>query len=331
MAVITLVANTDYSALSVADGDTIALSTFTLNLDAIPAQINVIVSTSSTGKMTLLSATNYPLTGWTMTAGTGPLIDSVPSGTTLGGTLIGGATSSGIGCTTNSGTITNCTGGTGGNSFGCITNSGTITNCTGGSGTSFSYGCQTNNGTITTCVGGTAGNSVGCGINNATITTLSGGANSGSVGVVINSITGTIGTVVGGSGIGTVGVLTNNGTITQSTGGGVSGTSGCTTNNGTIITTIGGSHATAFGVSTNNGLALNITDATAKAVNVWNGLRAFCIGDGVRGTIPANITTLYVQGALHASAIVSGSTTVIVLSSGTARPFHPLSTPQVIG
>jgi len=326
VAVITLVANTDYSALSVADGDTIALSTFTLNLDAIPAQINVIVSTASTGKMTLLSATNYPLTGWTMTAGTGALIASVPVGTTLGGTLIGGSAGSAFGCTTNSGTITHCKGGAFNGAVGVSTNNGTITTAAGGT-VNGGHGCSFNNGTITNANAGfTSIVTHGCTTNNASglIVNATGGGTNFSQGCVTNN--GTITNCTGGSFNNAFGVSTNNGTITNCTGG--SGVQGCNINNGTVITAI----ATAVNsISTNNGVVLNITNAAAIAVNTWNGSRAFCIGDGVRGTIPSNITTLYVQGALHASAIVSGSTTVIVLSSGTARPFHPLSTPQVIG
>ena len=297
----TLVANTALSALSLADGDTIVLSTFTLNMDVVPTAINVIVGSTTTGKITLLSSTNYPLTGWVMTAGTGPLIASVPTGTTLGGTLKGGTNAAGVGCTTNSGTITNVVGGSILNAYGCTTNAGTITTCTGGTVGSTTYGCSVNNGTITNALG--SATSHGLGTNNATVVNTTGGSGTSIQGTVINSGTGVITNCTGGSGSSAIGCGTNGGTVTNAYGGsntnshGV-GTSnmritncyaspthaahGCATNNGTINSATGGI-SVSLGVNTNNGIVIHATGgshATGYGSNINVG-QVFGCTDGV--------------------------------------------------
>jgi len=208
MATVTLAADTDYSALTVADGDTIELAGYTLAMDAVPTEINVIVQTVGTaGKMTLLGSTDYPLTGWTMTAGSSFLIATVPIGTTLGGSLFSGTVAGAYGCSNNYGTIISIT-----------------------SGATYAvYGCNLNYGTITTCTAGTTYGAYGCAIN--------------------------------------------------------------------------------------YGIILNITDGATIAVLRWDGSITFMFGPGVQGIVPANITTLYVLGALSGSATIDAGTTVTELSA----------------
>jgi hypothetical protein len=323
MATVTLVANTAYSALTVADGDTIELAGYTLDMDVVPTEINVIVQTPGTaGKMTLVTGYTYPLTGWTMTAGTGVLIATVPTGTTLGGELIGGSASGAYGCHTNHGTITDCTGGSASGASGCFFHYGTITTCTAGSAGN-AFGCSYNYGTITDCTSGSVSNTYGCVYNYGTITDCTGGSVSSTYGCGFNY--GTITTCTAGSASSAYGCINNYGTITTSTGGSASGSHGCDINYGTITDCTGGSVSGAYGCRLKYGATLNITDNTGLAVNTWYGSVAFMIGDGIRGTVKSAITNLYTLGEPHASATIDPGTTVTVLSEGTGLTLHPLA------
>ncbi len=271
MATVTLAADTDYSALTVADGDTIELAGYTLAMDAVPTEINVIVQTVGTaGKMTLLGSTDYPLTGWTMTAGSSFLIATVPIGTTLGGSLFSGTVAGAYGCSNNYGTIISITSGATYAVYGCNLNYGTITTCTAGTA-GRAYGCNANLGTITTCTAGSVSQAYGC--------------------------------------------HSNYGTITTCTGGTTNGAYGCNRNYGTITTCTAGTTYGAYGCAINYGIILNITDGATIAVLRWDGSITFMFGPGVQGIVPANITTLYVLGALSGSATIDAGTTVTELSA----------------
>jgi hypothetical protein len=208
MATITLVANTTYSALTVANNDIIALAGFTLTIDAQPAETGISIITPATAGKVVISG-GYDLSTWSMTAGTATLVTTIPAGTELG-SVTGGSASSSRGADTNNGTITTCIGGSGFLAVGCNANNATITTCTGGSGF-LAFGCNANGGTITTCTGGSGTSAFGCSNNNATITTCTGGSTGGAGGCSINS--GTITTCTGGSASTAYGCSLNSGTI----------------------------------------------------------------------------------------------------------------------
>lgn len=299
MATVTLSANTNYSALTVANGDTIELAGFTLNFDVVPAETGVIVQTpGTTGKLTFALTTTYPLTGWVMTAGTGPLIATVASGQTIGGKIIGGTAALARGVTTIAagGAVNEVQGGTATSTEGVLTNNGTVASATGGSNGSSCHGVGTNasGGVVAAAYGGSA---------------------SGAHGVSINASGATVAAAYGGSVTGTQGVGTNNGTVGASTGGSAASANGVGTNNGTAGDVTGGTNATAYGVAACNGMITGaITDSTGKAVNVWNGSTCFVDGPNCNAVIPNNIQTIYSLGALSGGATISGTATVIELT-----------------
>lgn len=164
MATITLAANTNVSALSFVDGDTINLAGFTLTLDVNPTQTGVQVITPGTaGKVVLGAPSVFTLADWQFTAGTGVLIAVVAAGKTFGGNVTGGTSASAHGISSMLGTVTgNATGGSGNSAAGIYINYGEVSgNVTGGSGTS-AYGILANEGLVSGNVtGGPGGNSHG--------------------------------------------------------------------------------------------------------------------------------------------------------------------------
>lgn len=185
MATHTLVANTNSSALTLADDDTIELAGYRLTIDAEPTATGITVQTPAAVGTVVISGA-YDLSTWSMTAGHTTLISTVPSGCVIG-ELVGGSGGVTYGCNTNNGTITSCVGGSGFGSASCEVNRGMITTCVGGSAF-WASGCVTNYGTITTCTGG-SGFSYGCQFNYATITTCTGGSVSGAYGCSTNYAT----------------------------------------------------------------------------------------------------------------------------------------------
>lgn len=297
----TLVANTDYSSLTVANGDTIELAGYTLNFDVVPTETGVIVQTpATTGKLTFALTTTYPLTGWVMTAGTGPLIATVASGQEIGGKIIGGTAAGARGVTTIAagGAVNEVQGGTATSTEGVLTNNGTVASATGGSSGSSCHGVSTNasGGVVAAAYGGIA---------------------NGAHGVGTNASGATVAAAYGGSVAGAQGVSANNGTVGASTGGSAASTSGVINNNGTVGSATGGTHATAYGVATCIGMITGaMTDSTGKAVNTWNGSTCFVDGPNCNAVIPDNMQTIYSLGALSGGATISGTATVIELSAG---------------
>ncbi len=292
MATITLVANTNYSALvGLANGDTIALAGFRLTIDAQPTHTGIFVTTVGTAGTVVVNS-SYNMSTWSFTAGKGTLIATFPTGATAG-TVTGGTSGGANGITTNNGTVINVVGGSSA-ANGISTNNGTVSTATGGSA-SGGHAVATNgvSGVISTAAGGSVNNAQGCSTNNGSITAANGGTTSNSTAVA-----------------------TNNGIITTATGGSATSANGVGTNNGTVTTAVGGSVANAFGVTTNNGLVLNLTDAFANAVSVWNGRSTFVFGPGVAGTIKSPITTIYSLGAMNPAATLPGGATVVTLSEG---------------
>lgn len=276
MATVTLSANTNYSALTVANGDTIELAGFTLNFDVVPAETGVIVQTpGTTGKLTFVLTTTYPLTGWTMTAGTDTLIASVSAGQDIGGSILGGSS---------------------GNKYGVGTNNGTLNSVARGSATN-AYGCNVNNGTIATA------GSWGVGTNNGTVGSATGGAFTS--GVVTNN--GYVAAASGGTGANSVGVMTNNGTVGSSTGGSGSGSHGVSTCNGMITGAM--TDATGKAVNTWNGSTCFVDGPNCNAVIPNNmqtiySLGALSGGATISGT--ATVIELDLAGGGGGGNIIAG-------------------------
>jgi hypothetical protein len=296
MATITLTANTAYSALTLANNDTIDCAGFVLTLDIQPTHTGISVTTPGTaGTVTISGA--WDLSTWSFTAGTTTIITTNPVGCTIGSVTAGSATNA-RGCVTNNGTIVLCTGSP--SAYGCNTNSstGVITTCVAGGG----CGCLTNEGLITTLTGNPAAYTFNCQTNHNTIMS-----------------------VTGGNLISARGVATNYGTIYTCTGGSAATAYGCDINYGIIHNCIGGSNATAYGCNQNFAQVLAGSDATARAAGSFRGSIKFVNGPDFQTTIVSSdlrydpLETLYtLNGPLSNLAVVPVGVTVIELSEGTA-------------
>jgi hypothetical protein len=187
MATITLTGNTNVSALSLANNDTIDLAGFVLTFNAQPAVTGIQVTTPGTAGTCVFSVTCVIPT-WGFFAGTVALISSLPVGCSIG----------------------SATGGTGAFSRGVVTNEGEVGVATGGSGGN-SQGVATNNAKVGVAIGGTGTNVSGVAINNGTIETATGAGGGGTHGVQSNN--GTVVTANGGSSVSSRGVSANNGTV----------------------------------------------------------------------------------------------------------------------
>jgi hypothetical protein len=312
MATITLAANTNVSALTLANGDTINCNGFRLTIDVQPAQTNVnVISPGTNGTLAISGAWN--LSTWDFTAGTALMLDTLPAGVSVG-TVTGGSSSNARVFNNNNGTINNLVHGSDNNTgIGTNTAIGTIVNCTGSATVTSGHGCSVNNGIIVNANGGQANNAKGVLSNNGTITNATGGghATAGGVGFnnnrIVNCYAGTVGH----------GCETNNQLIESSFGGQFANAHGCNVNNGTILQASGGASLTSFAIGTNNGLVLALTDSPGRAVSVWNGNTAFVFGPNVNGIVRNNIKTIYSLGALSGSATIASDATVITLSEGT--------------
>jgi hypothetical protein len=321
MATVTLGANSNYSALTVASGDTIDCNGFALTINSQPAEINVSVTSPGKAGTVSISGT-LNLSTWSFTAGTVVMISTIPSGCAVGSVTGGSATNAAC-VTTNSGTIGTVNGGAGGVANGCTTNNGTITgNVTGGSGTN-SRGVQQNNGIIGGNVTGGSGTTAhGVLVNAGTITgNVAGGSTSSSQGLRDNTSI-IVGNVTGGSAATAHGISAfNSGEIRGSvTGGSSSNVFGVVSNRGTILGgATGGSAAGANAIQVNSGIVLgSITDGTANAVGSFEGTHMLLNGPDVTGRIASPITTIYSSGAMNPAATLPVGVTVVTLSSGTA-------------
>lgn len=246
MATITLTGNTNVSALTIANGDTIDLAGFALTLNVQPTATTIsVVSPGTAGTVSFSGAWVIPT--WSFTAGTVRMIETLPAGASIG-TATGGTATNAQAVGTNSGSILSCVGGTGTNTFGCSLN---------GSGA-------------------------------------------------------TIGTSRGG--VGASGVNSNLGYIDVSTGSLTNAFHGCGGNSGTVGKAVGGSVANAFGVSESPGIVLRLTDATARAINVFRGNTVFVLGPEVLGTIASPITQIYSFGRMNDAATLPIGSTLFELS-----------------
>lgn len=292
MATVTLTGNTAYSALSVANGDTIALAGFALTFDVNPAQTGVIVQTPGTAGTVVLSTPNtYTFSGWTFTSGTGNLLTTIAAGKTVGGDWYGGVTA---------------------NTRAIVTNNGTINgNVYGGTVGANIYGVLTNNGTI-----------------NGNVTARSG---QGGFGVSANAGT-INGNVVGGSVSSASGISTNTGLINGNvTGGSAFGCHGISTNSGSICGTVtGGSISTANGISTCYGIIDGaIINGTGAAIATFPPV-FFARGNLLQTTVPSTVQKFYSFGTVNPAATNNAVSTTVLSEGSSSKPQLPFLQ-QVIG
>jgi hypothetical protein len=313
MATITLTANTDVSALSLANDDTIDLAGFVLTFDVQPTVTGIQVTTPGTNG-TCVFPVACVIPTWDFFGGSNTLpgmIDTLPANCEIG-TITGGAGANSRGVSTNDGIIGSAFAGSGLQSHAVLTNNGTVTSVVGGLGSN-ANGIITNNGTVTTSEGGAVGR--GINTNNGTVTTANGSATSTAEGINLNN--GTVHTSNAGGSTGCNGTLENRGIVYVSNGGAFGNANGVVTNNGTVLVANGGTISTARGVATNNGLCLRLTDNTGPGVFAWRGAACFVEGPFIDGIIPDNLKTIYSLGPLSESATIAGDATVITLSEGT--------------
>lgn len=358
MATITLGADTNYSALSVSNGDTIALAGFQLTFDVVPSETGVIVTTvGSAGKVVFGLVTAYPLVGWSMTAGTTALITSIASGVTVGANLKGGTSFGAAAVLTNDGTISGTvTAGTGPGTVGVSINNGTISGTvTGSASVGSTVGVITNNGLISgSVVGGGITSASGVNTNSVTgiisgsVTGGSGGnarginsnqgvvsgaclAGTGSGASAISTNTGLVSGNVSGIGItNTYAISSNIGTVTGNvTGGSVAGAYAIFNNQSGVISGLvtGGSAVGAFAINSNNGSCIGgLVDSVGYAIgstSITSNAVLFVNGPLTTITFPSTVSTIYsLFGPLNPSAVVDPATTVITLKDSTFNPFH---------
>ncbi len=323
MSTINLVANTNFSALTVANNDTINLTNFTLTFDTAPTQTGVTVDGSvsgSTNRVALGSPTTYTFTNWIFKAGAGPLLSSVASGKTInGGSWRGGNGMLGHAIATNSGTINNADflGGSFAEARGLDNNSGALVGCTVRGGT-VSAGCGQNNGTLTNCV-------------------LTGGAKS-ALDTNAASCTITGGSITGGTGSQGYGVGTNSGVITALTiTGGTAGT-GVNTCDGTgtanACTIVGGPGGSgAPGINTLTLPLLNCT-ITGGASTSAHGVTApaevrYCTITGGSVTGAPGIYSTSTQGSPVRDSVIRGGSGAG--SMGIGRAYGPTINCDILG
>lgn len=199
-----LAANTNVSAMSLVDGDTIDCNGFKLSIDVQPSAILVTVqSPGKAGTVEFIGAgvtANLPT--WTFATGSTTMIGTIPVGVIVG-TVVAGSINGRNGVTINNGTVINAFGGSGAafNAFGVSTNNGVITNSNGvsgpgcsinhgtvqnataGSGTALARGVVTNNGTVSLATGGAIADACGVGANNGVVLSAVGGSAAGTFGV----------------------------------------------------------------------------------------------------------------------------------------------------
>lgn len=163
MTIHTLIADTNLSSLTLANGDSIALAGWQLTIDNLPTATGIDVSTVGTAGKVAFSGTGVDaqLPTWSFTAGTGPLISLVPSGVWIG-TVNGGSASAAYGVNSNTGTVTTANGGSVNGAYGVKNNTGTVTTAN-GSSASDAYGVKNNYCLVVLATGG-SGSSTAYGV-----------------------------------------------------------------------------------------------------------------------------------------------------------------------
>lgn len=285
MATITLTANTNVSALSLSNDDTIDLAGFQLNMDVQPTVTGIqVISPGTAGTVVFPVACLIPT--WSFSAGTANMIVTLPANCEIGA-VTGG--SGGTACvTTNNGRISGVVSGSATSTVrGVFTNSatGVISGpCVGGSGGANAAGVQDNNGRITGPVtGAPVGASRGVATNNGTISgavTASAAAHA---------------------------VLTNNGIITGMVMGDTTSTrQGVNANNGSCIGGLKDNVGTAIGTFTGQVMVVNgpLTEIAFPAT--------------IR-------TIYTLGGPLNPNSTFASGTTIVTSFATTSEQRHPLA------
>jgi hypothetical protein len=166
MATITLTANTNVSALTLASDDTIDLAGFVLTFDVQPTATGIQVTSPGTNG-TCVFPVACVIPTWDFFAGaTGSagMIQTLPANCEIG-SITGGPIANNRGIANNNGTVGVSNGGADSTAHGVATNNGTIGAANGGSG-AFATGASTNNGTIHRANGGSFSTAHGVRFNN---------------------------------------------------------------------------------------------------------------------------------------------------------------------
>ena len=293
MATITLTANTNVSALTLANDDTIDLAGFVLTFDVQPTVTGIQVTTPGTNG-TCVFPVACVIPTWDFFAGAVELIATLPENCEIGSITAGSAANArGVG--SNFGKISIVNGGSASTAVGVNTNAtvgniGAVNAGTAGG----AHGMATNNGTVNTATGGSAGNTFGITTNTGTVFQANGGSASNTPGVAINNAT--VGLAIGGS----VGF-------------------GVGTNNSTVGKAIGGTGLVVYGINTNDGVCLRGEDGVGRAINLFRGDFKLVIGPEFQTTIEnprGDITTIYSIGPLSELATIPAGVQVITLSEG---------------
>jgi len=296
MATITLTANTDVSALSLANGDTIDLAGFVLTFDVQPTVTGIQVTTPGTAG-TCVFPVACVIPTWDFFAGTATIIVTLPANCEIGDVTSGSATGA-RGVTTCNGIIGKAKGGSGINSHGVFTNNGHVEIAEGSDVVSGANGVTTNNGTVGVAGGGLGG-SPGVATNNGTV----GIANAGKGNVSTSH-----------------GVTVNNGAVGVANGGIGNNANGINLNNGSCGQANGGQGPLARGIRFNVGTCLRAFDGTEKAIDETRGDLKLVIGPDFRTAINnplGELTTIYSIGPLSELATIPAGVQVITLSEGT--------------
>ena len=279
MATITLAGNTNVSALTLANGDTINLAGFQLTFDAQPTASGIsVVSPGTAGSCVFSVATVIPT--WNFTAGTRTpnMISTLPANCEIG----------------------NVTGGSVFNAFCIDSNLGRISgNVTAGNANS-ARGVNTNNGTIAGNV--TAGNAAAAYAIATNSREILGNVTGGpaNVAIAIQDNRGTIrGTVTGGTGTNAAGISVNFGIIFGN----------CKAGTNSAAHAIAGNVGSCIGGLENTG--------AIAAIGAFTGSSMIIDGPNTKISIPAQITRVYsLFGPINPLAIIPVTTEVIELTEG---------------
>jgi hypothetical protein len=161
MATVTLTANTDVSALTLANDDTIDLAGFVLTFDVQPTVTGIQVTTPGTAG-TCMFPVDCVIPTWDFFGGSNTsagMINTLPTFAEIG-SITGGTASNSRGVSQNNGIIGLAIGGSGGAAHGCTVNTGTIRTANGGIGAN-AAGIDFNHGSVHTANGGPATGSWG--------------------------------------------------------------------------------------------------------------------------------------------------------------------------
>jgi hypothetical protein len=314
MATITLTANTDVSALTLANDDTIDLAGFALTFDVQPTVTGVQVTSPGTAG-TCVFPVACVIPTWDFFAGgttTQIMIATLPANCEIG-KAVGGELGTFCRCIgTNNGVVNISQGSIASGSLGIFQNNGLVRESRGGTGSN-AGGIATNgiSGIVDLAISGTGGRGVNT--NNGLIKLLQ---STGSIGLNENN-----GTVEIAEAIASRAISINNATVGIAKGGTGVQAWGVQRNNGTVGKVIGGSGTVAFGIEANNGICLRAEDGIRLAIANNRGDFKLVIGPEFQTefiNLGGDITTIYSIGPLSELATIPPEIEVVELSEGAA-------------